>query len=197
MSMWQISQACRAVAAVTAAVALTLTLAGCGGDDDTNQNSGASSPAKEDSAGKQPSSTSQVPETVIATLKGQKDITLDLTSAVRDSGGFVTVKGVLKNSGDQDFYETSVWSGTELDVKKGAGGSSLAGASLVDKNEKKRYYVLRDTENRPLVTTGLPTIKAKSETPVFMQFPAPPKSTTDVDFQIPTFASTTLELTGE
>ncbi|MGP3984242.1 hypothetical protein [Streptomyces sp. KR80] len=197
MSKRQISHARRAAAAVTLAVALTFTLAGCGGDGEDEQKSGSSSSSSKEDGAEEESRAPQEPETVIATLKGQKDISLDLTSAVRDSGGFVTVKGVLKNSGDKDFYGTSFWSGPDLDIKKGAGGSSLGGATLVDKAEKKRYYILRDTENRPLATTGIPVIEAKSETPVYMQFPAPPKSTTEVDFQLPTFASTTLKLTGE
>jgi hypothetical protein len=197
MSMRQIFQARRAAAAVAAAVALTFTVAGCGGGDETKQGSGASSPAKEDGGGKQQSTTPEEPETVIATLKGEEGIVLDITSAVRDSGGFVTVKGVIRNTSDKEYFDTATWTGPELDLKKGAGGGSLGGATLIDKAEKKRYYILRDTENRPLATTGIPTIDANSETPAFMQFPAPPESTTEVDFQLPTFASTTLKLTGE
>jgi hypothetical protein len=196
MSMRQISQARRAAAVVIAAAALTFTLAGCGGDEETRQDSVSSSPAKDDGGGKQ-SKAPEEPETVIATLKGEEGIVLDITSVVRDSGGFVTVKGVIRNTSDKEYYNTAAWTGPDLDIKKGSGGSSLGGATLVDQAEKKRYYILRDTENRPLATTGIPTIAANSKTSAYMQFPAPPKSTTEVDFQLPTFASTTLKLTGE
>ncbi|MFF1960741.1 hypothetical protein ACFVWX_27660 [Streptomyces sp. NPDC058220] len=197
MSMRKISQARRAAAAVTVAAALTFTLGACGGDDSNSDDASSSKPAaSQEDQGKdqeQQGSASQEPETVLTTLRGPKEITLDLTSVVRDSGGFVTVKGVLKNSGEETFVQTTVWSGPELEIIKGAGGSSLGGATLVDKAEKKRYYILRDTDNRPLATTGIPTIKPGATVPVYMQFPAPPDSTTEVDFQLPTFASTTLK----
>ncbi|WP_455352760.1 hypothetical protein [Streptomyces sp. SYSU K217416] len=197
MSMRQISQVRRAAAAVTAAVALTLTLTACGGGDDEPEKASESKSSSSKGDGGNKGSAKQEPEKVIATLKGTEDIALDLTSAVRDSGGFVTVTGVLKNNGSKDFYSTSVWSGPDLAILKGAGGSSLGGATLVDSKEKKRYYILRDTENRPLATTGLGVAKANSKTPVFMQFPAPPEGTTEVTFMLPTFQSVTLTLGSE
>lgn len=44
----------------------------------------------------------------------------------------------------------------------------------MDSKGKKRYYVLRDTDGRPLTTTNFPALKAGESLPVFMQFPAPP-----------------------
>ncbi|MFH0242566.1 hypothetical protein ACGRHY_09015 [Streptomyces sp. HK10] len=199
MSMWQIRQARRAALATTVAAALTFTLSACGGDDGGDK--AADKPSIEqtnDSQGKGTGGTGEVADDskVIVTLKGPEDIILDINSVVRDAGGFVTVNGVLKNTGDKEFYETSLWTGPELDLKKGAGGGSLGGASLVDKEEKKRYYTLRDTENRPLATMGIPSVKANSELNVFMQFPAPPENTAHVDLQIPTFQTATVEITG-
>ncbi|MFF1420113.1 hypothetical protein [Streptomyces sp. NPDC058280] len=197
MSMRKISQARRAAAAVIAASALTFTLAACGGDDGKpSESSKSKSDSATDDAPKGQVSASQEPETVIVTLKGDKGILLDITSVVRDSGGFVTVKGFIRNPTDKEYFETASWTGPELELMKGAGGGSLGGATLVDKAEKKRYYILRDTENRPLATTGIPTIKPNAKTPAFMQFPAPPDSTTEVDFQIPTFQSVTLKFSG-
>ncbi|MGP3950874.1 hypothetical protein [Streptomyces sp. 7N604] len=197
-----IPHARRVAATVTLAVALTITSASCGSSDEAEQTSGSSpSSFKEDGTQKRTekqtqrqSPAPQEPESVIATLKGDEDITLALTSAVRDAGGFVTIKGIVKNSGNKSFYGTSFWAGPDLAILKGSGGSSFGGATLVDQREKKRYYILRDTENRPLSTTGIPVIEANSETPVYMQFPAPPESTAEVDLQVPTFESTTLEL---
>ncbi|MFE5871091.1 hypothetical protein ACFQ6V_20910, partial [Streptomyces roseifaciens] len=122
-------------------------------------------------------------------------IVLDITSATRSAGGFVTVQGNLKNTVDKKFYDTQQWTGPELDVIRGAGGSSFGGATLVDEKEKKRYYTLRDTENRPLTSMGIAIIEPNSEQKVFMQFPAPPKTTSQVDLQIPSFQSVALTLT--
>jgi hypothetical protein len=199
--MWQTSQLRRAAAAVTVAAALAFTVAGCGAGDEGEKESGtpSSSQTPADSQGSGSEGKGEVADDskVIVTLKGPGGIVLDLNSVVRDSGGFVTVNGVLKNTSDEKFFKTSVWTGPELELIKGAGGSSLGGATLVDKAEKKRYYTLRDTENRPLASTGLGTIEANSKLNVFMQFPAPPESTTEVDLQIPTFQNATVEITGE
>lgn len=204
MSMRQISQARRAAAAVTAAVALTFTLTACGSDDDKpDKGSSAGQSSAPDSGGAvdqgdkgNPGSANPQSDKVLTTLKGEGGMELDITAAVRDSGGFVTVQGNMRNTTGDDFNHTSDWSGSELDISEAVGGGSLAGATLVDAKEKKRYYVLRDTENRPLVTT-LASVKAKSATPVFMQFPAPPETVNQVTFSLPTFQSVTLRLGSE
>ncbi|MEV0601295.1 hypothetical protein AB0I82_18615 [Streptomyces sp. NPDC050315] len=198
MSMWQITPARRTVAAASLAAALALTLSACGDDTGKTQSRipSAGPQHTSDQGGSERAGQPEKPaeETVIATLHGPQGITLDVTSATRDSSGFVTVNGNLKNSSDDDFTDTAQWTGPELAMKRAA-GDSLGGATLVDKAEKKRYYTLRDTENRPLATTGLGIVAANSAQKVFMQFPAPPKSTTDVDLQIPTFQAVSLTLT--
>jgi hypothetical protein len=73
---------------------------------------------------------------------------------------------------------------------------SLGGATLVDAASKKRYYVLRDTDGRPLTTTGFSSLQPGESLAVFVQFPAPPTSTADVTFQLPTFASATIQISG-
>ncbi|MGW6965194.1 hypothetical protein ACWGET_14230 [Streptomyces zaomyceticus] len=45
-----------------------------------------------------------------------------------------------------------------------------------------------------MTTIGLDTLGPGKSTAVFMQFPAPPNSTTDVSFQLPTFEPATLKL---
>ena len=75
-------------------------------------------------------------------------------------------------------------------------GRSLGGATLVDPKGKKRYYVLRDTDGRPLTTSGFSTLRAGDSISVFMQFPAPPAGTADVMFQLPTFASASITISG-
>lgn len=72
----------------------------------------------------------------------------------------------------------------------------MAGATLTDKAGKKRYYVLRDTESRCLCTVGITRIGAGETIPFFAQFPAPPASSTEVEFNLPTFATATVKLSG-
>jgi hypothetical protein len=112
----------------------------------------------------------------------------------RDSGGFVTVNGNLKNDGDKSPSIPAALSGNETEIIRN--GPSFGGATLVDSKGKKRYYVLRDTDGRPLTTTGFSTLKAGDDLAVFMQFPAPPSTTTEVSFELPTFSVGTIKISG-
>ncbi|MFJ8308508.1 MULTISPECIES: hypothetical protein [unclassified Streptomyces] len=180
-------------------VALAFTVAGCGGSGKDNKgsanNSGrsqsTSAGASQQSDG---SSPKQDPAVKLAEATGQGGIDLTINSVARDSGGFLTVSGQLKNPGAQNFVDTSGWVGTEKDVL--ASGDSVAGATLVDKVGKKRYYVLRDTGGKCLCTMGIVGVKAGQTVPFFAQFPAPPNGTKQVDFQLPTFPTMTVPVSG-
>ncbi len=105
------------------------------------------------------------------------------------------MNGALKNEGAKSVAIPAQVSGDETEIIKH--GISLGGATLVDPNGKKRYYVLRDTEGgRPLTTTGLGTVDVGQTIPVFMQFPSPPTSTTEVTLQLPTFSSALIKISG-
>ncbi|MFF4097906.1 hypothetical protein [Streptomyces sp. NPDC001903] len=185
----------RGGAAVAVAAALALTLAGCGGDDKpTAAQSSSSAPNASGNGPQEPSpgKQSSAPPAVIATAAGEEGVVLEVNEAKRDGGGFLTVSGQLKNTSDKDFSHTTAWRGNELT----SSGESVAGATLVDKAGKKRYYVLRDTEGRCLCTTGVNSIAAGKSMPFFVQFPAPPTNTAEVDFSLPTFATATIKISG-
>ncbi|MDL5203552.1 hypothetical protein [Streptomyces sp. ALI-76-A] len=193
MSIRFTAKASRAVVALTLATGVALGVAGCGGggDDDKKPESSASS-SKE--SGSRPSTQEGESEAPLAELRGPDGLVLEITSAERDSGGFVTVNGILKNDGDKGVAIPASLSGNETEIIRN--GRSLGGATLVDSKGKKRYYVLRDTDGRPLTTTGFSTVKAGETVAVFMQFPAPPTDTTDVTFQLPAFATASIQISG-
>ncbi|MFI1834599.1 hypothetical protein [Streptomyces olivaceoviridis] len=193
MSMRFTAKARRGMVALTVTAGLAVTVAGCGGggNDDKKPETSASA-SKAD--GSQPSAQEGQSEAPLAELKGQDGLLLQVTSAQRDSGGFVTVNGNLKNDGAQSVVIPSALRGDETEIVQH--GTSLGGATLVDANGKKRYYVLRDTDGRPLTTTGLSTIQSGQTIPVFMQFPSPPPNTTEVTLQLPTFASASVKISG-
>lgn len=200
MSIRRTTKSRRVVAAASMAAALALLVAGCGGDDGgSTKDPGTSSSAKpsgEDKGAKEDTAAGEQvdPDVKLAEIKGQVGLVMVVHEVKRDSGGFVTVSGEIKNTGDQP-RSMSGMEGTEAAVQA-ENGNSVAGASLVDKVGKKRYYVLRDTENRCLCTTAMTAVQGGDSTPVFMQFPAPPKTTTEVDFTLPSFAVTTLKISG-
>lgn len=184
------TKARRGMVVLTAVAGLTLGLAGCGGAGNEDKKPESSSSASKD-AGKSPQ---EGQDEVLAELKGEDGLMLKLTSAARDAGGFVTVSGEIKNEGSDPVRVPIETRGDETEIMRH--GASLGGATLVDSANKKRYYVLRDTDGRPLTTTDMPRIKAGASIPVFMQFPAPPKDASEVTFQLPTFASATIQISG-
>ncbi|MGW0615305.1 hypothetical protein [Streptomyces sp. NPDC002788] len=193
MSIRFTAKARRGMVALTLAAGLAVGVAGCGGGGDNDDKSSPSASAPKDS-GSKPSAQEGQAETQLAELKGTDGLLLQITSAQRDAGGFVTVSGSLKNDGDESVAIPAQTSGDETEVIKH--GQSLGGATLVDSKGKKRYYVLRDTDGRPLTTTGLTTLEAGQTLPVFMQFPSPPADTSDAALQIPTFSSATIKISG-
>jgi hypothetical protein len=178
--------------ALTVAAGLALGVAGCGsGGDDKKPDSSAS--ASKD-GGSNPSAQEGQSDEPLAELKGPDGLSLKITSATRDSGGFLTINGELKNDGSEAAVLSSQLTGNETEIMKN--GQSFGGATLVDTKGKKRYYVLRDTDGRPLTTTGVQDVKAGGTVSIFMQFPAPPTSTTEVDFQLPTFSTASIKISA-
>ncbi|MFF8402463.1 hypothetical protein ACF06P_12615 [Streptomyces sp. NPDC015684] len=193
MSIRFTAKARKGVVALTLAVGLAVSVAGCGGGGNDDKKPQASASASK-GRGSGPSTQEGQSETPLAELKGTEGLLLQVTSAQRDAGGFVTVSGNLKNDGGKSVVVPPQMSGDETEIVKH--GLSLGGATLVDPKGKKRYYVLRDTEGRPLTTTGLGTLQGGQSLPVFMQFPAPPTNTTEVTLQLPTFSSAGIQISG-
>ncbi|MBD0745311.1 hypothetical protein BG418_27115 [Streptomyces sp. CBMA152] len=186
----------RGVAAATAAAALALTLTACGGDgggkkpDDKTSTPAAASGGKSQSQSNAPSTQNNE---VLATVTGGDGIEIVVNSAKRDTGGFVTVEGVVANNSSQGFTAPG-WQGSEQELRDN--GASMAGASLVDKTGKKRYLILRDTDGRCLCTRFPTGLTAGQKIPFYAQFPAPPANVTDVDFQLPTMPTATIKISG-
>ncbi|OKJ58278.1 hypothetical protein [Streptomyces sp. CB02115] len=205
MSMRRTTTTRRAMAAVSMTAALALALAGCGddgGEEPGNEGSAApsapASPSAEDKGETQQEDTAAGenvdPDVKLAETRGQGGMVLVVNEVKRDSGGFLTIQGAITNEGDQ-ARTTTPWSGSEVNIVN-KNPNSVAGATLVDKMGKKRYYVLRDTDSRCLCTTAITSLAPGKTAPIFMQFPAPPQGTTEVDFSLPTFATTSLKISG-
>ncbi|MFD4261255.1 hypothetical protein ACFWR9_27420 [Streptomyces sp. NPDC058534] len=180
------------LAAWPVAVVLAFALVGCGGGGDDDKPEASSSSSKSSEA--QPDAQEGDSEETLAELKGPNGLFLKVTAAQRDAGGFITVSGDLKNDGSKTVNVPAQLSGNETEIIRN--GSSLGGATLVDSKGKKRYYVLRDTDGRPLTTTNFPAMKTGETLPVFMQFPAPPADATEVTLQLPMFTTGTIEISG-
>ncbi|MFJ2767656.1 hypothetical protein [Streptomyces sp. NPDC087300] len=183
----------RAMTAVAITTGLVLTVAGCGGGGDgdekkSDKNSQPSSPAKKGD-GKEESQKPAADE-VLAEAKGD-GVTLVITSAKRDGGGFLTVSGKVTNSSG-GLWTGGQWRGDEKELQKN--GGSVAGASLVDGQGKKRYLVLRDTSGRCLCTKFEGGLDSGQTVDWFAQFPAPPEGTDKVTFQVGSMPPAPIEI---
>ncbi|GAA3374925.1 hypothetical protein GCM10020367_40690 [Streptomyces sannanensis] len=190
--MRRTAKARRALTAVAITTGLALTVVGCGGEEDNKSKPGAaSSPSTKKDQGSEPQDQAPAADSVLAEVKGSDNITLVINSAVRDTGGFVTVNGKVKN-GSGKYWIQALWAGNEQELVSNS--ASMAGASLVDTAGKKKYLILRDTDGRCLCTRFTGGFKANEEKTFYAQFPAPPAGTTKVDFQIADMPPATIEI---
>ncbi|WP_059013156.1 hypothetical protein [Streptomyces specialis] len=189
------------VVALGAALVVAVASCGGGGGDDGGEDGAGGTPTEqvdggdaegdgssedEPSGGEEPSE--QEP---LAEVTGEEDITLTITRAEREAGGFLTIEGTIHNGGS-DGWGTSAWAGEENEL---AGNDfSMAGATLVAREEQKRYLILRDTEGRCLCTNFGLQIDAGATETWFAQFPEPDPGTTEVDFQIGQMPHATIEI---
>ncbi|MGW0736278.1 hypothetical protein [Streptomyces sp. NPDC002851] len=184
----------RALTAAAITTGLVLAVAGCGSDDGgakKNANSEATASAKDDEkGGERTEPDGSAEDKVLGESQGSK-ASITINSAVRDEGGFLTVGGTVKNTSGS-FWNPASWSGDEKELS--SNGASMAGASLVDTSGKKRYLILRDTEGRCLCTQFQGGLKPDEEKVWFAQFPAPPASATEVEFQLADMPPATIEL---
>ncbi|MEU1333247.1 hypothetical protein [Streptomyces sp. NPDC005865] len=183
----------RAMAAVTITTGLVLTVAGCGGGGgggDSDEKPTRTSTGKSDSGDEKDDTSAPEADKTLAEVKSN-GITLTVTSATRDEGGFLTINGRVEN-GTSGIWVGSEWRSDENELKKN--GGSLAGASVVDQQGKKKYLVLRDTTGRCLCTKFQGGINQNQSVDWYAQFPAPPEGTSKVEFQVPTMPPASLEL---
>jgi hypothetical protein len=187
------------VAALGAALVIAVASCSAGGDDGGDDDAGTETSqgaeeGREDGEGGEPSeeaSGDEEPAEVLAEVTGESSITLTVTRAERESGGFLTIEGTLHNGGGES-WGTAAWAGEEEEL---AGNDfSMAGATLTAREEGRRYLILRDTDGRCLCTNFGLQIEAGETVNWFAQFPQPEAETTEVDFQIGQMPPATIEI---
>ena len=183
-----------ALSAVAITTGLLLTVAGCGGGGGGGKSdkgaSASSAPVQGSSHGPKETQT-PASDTALAQVKGENGLTLTVTSAKREAGGFVTVQGTVTNN-TGGVWVAANWRGDEQELEKN--GGSLAGASLTDQKGKKKYLILRDTSGRCLCTQFGIGVQNGATEEWFAQFPAPPDGTNQVDFQVGAMPPASIEL---
>ena len=121
----------------------------------------------------------------IATADGEKAGTrVEVTELKRASDNTVTLKFAMVNDGS-DRHAISYDYG---DGQQGATDyATIGGVTLVDGANKKKYFVVRDSENNCICSRGLKDIPASSRANLWAKFPAPPDDVQKISIVIPHF----------
>ncbi|MFE7671254.1 hypothetical protein ACFU5N_03460 [Streptomyces albidoflavus] len=191
MNKWRDRKVRSVLGAVAVVNVLALAMAGCGtgGEGEDRSSSKEDSRGSSASEGEDPKPSATEGQ-VLAQIKGG-DVAVTVKSAVRDSGGFLTVSGDVQNTGS-GIWLASDWQSDERELKKN--GGSLAGATIVDTAAKKKYLVLRDTTGRCLCTKFEGGVDEGKTVDWYAQFPAPPQESEKVELQIGTMPPATIQI---
>lgn len=177
---------------VVVASSCAIALAGCSGAEDGGDAKGKPSKSAGGASEEAPAESQAPSEGAVLATSKDGDVTVTVTSANRDAGGFVTLTGSLTNNGSKAWYAED-WQSAETELA--GNGVSMAGASLVDEEGKKRYLVLRDTNGRCLCTKFSRVTPGEAKD-WYAQFPAPPEDTTEVKFQVGSMPPATVALSA-
>jgi hypothetical protein len=104
---------------------------------------------------------------------------VEINELKRGGGGILTLKfSIVNDSAEQfDVYNTLARSAYR----------SADNVTLVDSVGKKRYFVVTDSEDKPLCSAGIPIAGAGERLALWAKFPAPPDDVEAIGVVIPHF----------
>jgi len=121
----------------------------------------------------------------IATADGERAGTrVEITELKRSSDNTVTLKFAMVNDSDKGIGFGYDFGDPANEIKD---HSSVGGVNLVDSAGKKKYFVVRDTENNCVCSRGVKDIAPKSRGNLWAKFPAPPDDVQKIGVVIPHF----------
>ena len=129
-------------------------------------------------------STSSGAGKALATADGEMpDTRADVIELKRTGGDQVMLRFTIVNESTKPFLvgERLADPGASRDF------GTVSGVHLLDTTNKKKHFVLRDSEGKCVCSTGVKDVKAKESINVWARFPAPPDSAQKVTVVIPRF----------
>jgi len=120
----------------------------------------------------------------IANTEGDKPGTkLVLNSLARGSGDTVTLRFTVVNNSDASLNMYATFHGSGY----GGSGYDVSGVNLIDPVAKKKYFPLADTDMICVCSQSVDSIATKTQTTLWVKFPAPPPSVTKITVAVPHF----------
>lgn len=133
-----------------------------------------------------PSTASAAPAAgAIAGTDGEEAGThIDVTEFKRTSGNTISMRFVLTNNGSQKF---GMWGHKLGDKDNRTDYKAVGGIHLVDAANKKKYFVVRDSEGNCLCSREVADIEPGGKANLWAKFPAPPSDVQKITIEIPHF----------
>jgi hypothetical protein len=121
----------------------------------------------------------------IATADGEESgVKVVVQELKRGSADTVTLKFVIINGSSKDFRTGSSMGDPKFTI---GDHGSVGGAQLIDEAGKKKYFVVRDTQNKCVCSQDVKDIKPGSSRNLWAKFPAPPANVQKISVVIPHF----------
>jgi hypothetical protein len=119
----------------------------------------------------------------VATTDGETPGTrLDVKDLKRGSDGTVMMRFAVFNDGDKALSLNELMKADRTDD-----WHSVDGVYLLDSAGKKKYLVIRDSDQHCICSRNLPDLPAKSSGNYWAKFPAPPDSVEKIGIVVPHF----------
>ena len=164
---------------------LAVALGGCTSQKQSDAQSTAA-PVSQPTAAQPQSATTVAPASNagLANTEGDKPGTkLVLNSLARGSGDTVTLRFTVVNNSDQSLNMYSTFHGSGYN----GSGYDVSGVDLIDPVAKKKYFPLADTDGICVCSQSVDNIATKTQTTLWVKFPAPPPSVTKITVAVPHF----------
>jgi hypothetical protein len=100
------------------------------------------------------------------------------------SNGTVMLRFTIMNDGNGSFSSYSML--RDMNVTKND-NAAISGVYLIDVPNKKKYFVVIDTDGHCICSREVPDVTPKSSLNFWAKFPAPPDSVTKIGVVVPHF----------
>ena len=143
----------------------------------------APAPAQDAAPSAPPAPQTAAAKPVLATADGEKEGSrVEVQELKRVSGGTVMLKFTMVNDGDKTLNF-----GYEFAQQGTPDFANIGGVHLIDPVGKKKYLVVRDSQNGCECSRSLHDLAAKSRVNLWARFPAPPDNVEKIGIIIPHF----------
>jgi hypothetical protein len=132
-----------------------------------------------------PATTPASSAPAIATADGQtQGVRAEVQELKRSSDNTLTLKFAIVNDSDKDMGFGYDFGDKANEIKD---FGSIGGVTLIDSTNKKKYFVVRDTESNCVCSGGLKDLKPRTRANLWAKFPAPPDDVQKIGVVIPHF----------